>query len=496
MATQGWTELARDSSELEALKRALTGDFVHSGSDEYEAACKAGWNAVSAKHRPIGFVYCANTNDVVHAMNFARKNHPHVVVRYHDSDARALCDGALVLDLSRMKNCRTWPCDQVGMFEPGLSWDEVNAKTMEHGLAIPGPAGHLGITRTTLAGAGGLLSRQYGLALDNLIEAEVVTTDGSVVFPVSEKENAQLFWALRGAGETVGVVTSMTFKLHQVQSPSVYAGTLTFPVEWGKEILKAREVFSVWLAITDSLPNKAHISAVLTTPPPDKRPCLASRPIHKPAWGSAITAQENSHKYAYAHPSLVFTVFYNGPIDAEGTMIFQPLLQMGPSASTLGVMPYVDAVNLTSWITPRGDRYYYEGAIVDSQAASYDVLEAAVTAVRKSPRLSVVFEERAQGAVEGVDQNSMAFPHREPRMSCTMIAHWTDSEDDTTSQTMVQALHRQLAGAELVTGGSHMMDHVDKVDEISAWGAQHTKRVAELREEYDPAMVLMVNHPN
>merc|ERR1711998_642047 len=225
MVQKGWTELARDSAELEALKRALTGEFVHTGGEEYEQACVSGWNAVDGSQRPIGFVFCANTNDVVHAVNFARKNHPHVIVRYHDSDNRATSDGMLVIDLSRMKNCRVWPCDSVAVVEPGLSWDEVNAKTMEFGLAIPGPEGWKGVTKSTLSGAGGLLSRQYGLSCDKLREAEVVTTDGTVVTR-SPNENQELFWALCGAGETVGIITSMLFELCPVESPAVYAGTL------------------------------------------------------------------------------------------------------------------------------------------------------------------------------------------------------------------------------------------------------------------------------
>ena len=108
---------------------------------QYEAACQASWNAVAADQRPIGFLYCMSTNDVVHAVpaasphaaskcqqrndvltnhslsrqvNFARKNHPHVVVRYNEADNRASCDGALVLDLTKMKTARVWPCDSVG----------------------------------------------------------------------------------------------------------------------------------------------------------------------------------------------------------------------------------------------------------------------------------------------------------------------------------------------------------------------------------------------
>jgi len=498
--TQGWTELARDSAELQALAAALTGEFVYLDEQnpmlcaKYEAAVRSGWNAVTAAKRPIGFVFCANTNDVVHAVNYARKNHPHVVVRYNDTDNRALCDGALVLDLSRMKNCRVWPCDKVALVEPGLNWDEVNAATMEYGLAIPGPGGPIGVTRSTMAGAGGLLSRQYGLSCDNLVEVEVVTTDGTVL-TASTGENSELFWAIRGAGETVGIVTSMLFKTVEVESSGVYAGTLVFPVEWGKEVLLAKEVFNTWIQMNNSLPANASIKCVLVTPPPEERASLSSRPIHKPSWGSSITAQENTYKYAYSHASLVFTCFYNGPVDEIGTTVFMPLSLMGPAINTIGVMPYQDAVNLTQWLTPRAERYYSEGAIIESEAAAMTVLDAAIQATRKSARVFVAFEERAGGEVGMTDANAMAFPHRAPHYHVTMVAKWSDPTDDQTSETSVQALHRQLDAADLLTGGCSMVDFVDKVDEVAAWGPHHKKKIADLRSEYDPAMVLMINHP-
>lgn len=462
-------------------------------SPRYEAACQAGWNAVTADQRPIGFVYCANTNDVVHTINFARKNHPHVVVRYNDADNRALCDGALVIDLSQMKSCRVWPCDQVALVEPGLTWAEVNEKTVaEHGLAVPAPEGSAGVASSTLGGGGGLLSRQYGLACDNLLEVEVVTTDGSVV-RAKATENPDLFWAVRGAGSMVGIVTSFLFALKPVQSAGVYAGTLMFPVEWAKEFKHAKNVYETWMEVRDSLPPNASISAMLTTPPPDKRPSLSTRPIHKPAWGSAITSQENVYTHAYGHPCLVLTVLYNGPVDEICTTIFQPLINLGPAVNTLGMMSYNEAANLTSWVKPAGDRYYSEGAIL--RELSWDVLLSAMEAVRKSPRVSVMFQDFTGGAVESVDGNAMAFPHRNALVSASMLARWTDKADDTTSITSVQALHRQLDAAGQTTGGCHLSDYIDKIDEAAAYGPLHTKRLAELRAEYDPAMVLMVNHP-
>lgn len=311
-------------------------------------------------------------------------------------------------------------------------------------------------------------------------------SDGA--FPDRRLFRSDDFFGINGAG--------VSFRGHYVDLLGLLSGQLMFPVEWGKEKLRAQQAFKLWLEMSDSLPANASISAVLATPPPENRPPLSSRPIHKPSWGSAITAQEDSYKYAYSHPCLVFTVFYNGPVDEVACTVFQPLLACGPAVNTITMMPYADAVNLTSWLTPHGDRYYSEGAIIGSTAAAEDVLAAAIQAVGKTPRLSVVFEERAIGAVESVDQHAMAFPHRSPLLSCKMLAHWTDVDDDATSEAAVAALHRQIDAAGLITGAVHLQDYVDKFDGVAAWGPQHEKKVKELQNEYDPAMVLMVNHPS
>ena len=122
----------------------------------------------------------------------------------------------------------------------------------------------------------------------------------------------------------MGVVTSMLFQLSAVEgSGQVYGGQLVFPIEWGKETLKAKTIYETWMSVADGLPPNAHITACLATPPPEERPALAGRPIHKPHWGSKVTMQENSNKYAYSHPCLVLTCIYNGPVDEVGTSIFR-----------------------------------------------------------------------------------------------------------------------------------------------------------------------------
>eukprot|EP00656_Telonema_subtile_P016436 TRINITY_DN18682_c0_g1_i1.p1 TRINITY_DN18682_c0_g1~~TRINITY_DN18682_c0_g1_i1.p1 ORF type:complete len:493 (+),score=135.71 TRINITY_DN18682_c0_g1_i1:153-1631(+) len=489
-ADEGWTELHRTNAESDALQKALTGTLVSPGSAEYAAACRGGFNSTSHDKRPVGFVFCENINDVVHAINFARKNHPHVVVRSNGHTNRSIADGALVLDLSRMKTCRVWNSKKLAIVQPGCTFGEINDATLPFGLAVPGPAPSCGVASAALGGGKGLLTRQYGLTLDNLIEVEIVTTDGKVE-KASAGYNRELFWAVRGGSGFVGVVTQFLFKCESVATPNVLAGQLVFPVEWAKEALFTKQIFEAWMQVKYSLPAESSLTAMLCTPPADLelRPPMSSRPIHK---GSQITGQDSHYHSAYSHPCLIFTCFHNGPLDEVSTMLFDPLINLGPAVNTLSEMPYSKAAALNEFDTPCGERYHHEGGVL--QQLTHEVLSIAVKAVRTTPNLSVVFGDYTGGAVERTDaQAAMVYPHRAPEVDILLRARWTNKQEDEKHVAGVADLHANLQ--DHLTGAAEINSFVDAVDEVAAFGPQLMERLAVLRREYDPSMLLMCNHP-
>lgn len=460
------------------------------GSAEYKAQCHAGHNATSYSKRPAAFVMCENINDVVHAVNFARKNHPHIVVRSNGHTNRSVVDGALVLDLSRMKNVRVWGSKRVAIVGPGCTFADVNDATLPHGLAVPGPAPSCGVASAALGGGKGVLTRQFGLTLDNLLEVEVVTTDGKIE-KASASDNSELFWAIRGGSGSVGIVTQFLFKCERVHTPSVLAGQLVFPVEWAKEVLFVRHIFDAWMEVKNSMPPEASLTAMLCTPPPSLRPPMSSRPIHKNGWGSQITQQDNYYHGAAAHPCLVFTCFYNGGLDENSTTLFDPLINLRPAVNTIAEMSYQQASALNEFDTPSGERYHYQGGVLDH--FTQDSLDIAVRAVRETPHLSVVFGDYSGGVVEDTDEHAMAYPHRRPLIGVTIRSRWTNSEDDNVNAAAVSQLHADLA--DHMTGAAELNSFVEEVDENVAFGAQHLEQLQQLRREYDPSMLLMVNHP-
>jgi len=478
-------------AESEALEAALTGTLVSPGSAEYNAACRSSFNATSFDVRPAGFIFCENINDVVHAVNFARKNHPHIVVRSNGHTNRSVAEAALVLDLSRMKSIRVWNAKKLAVVQPGVNFGELNEATMKFGLAVPGPAPSSGVASAALCGGKGLLTRQYGLTLDQLLEVEIVTTDGKVE-KASANHNSKLFWAIRGGSGFVGVVTQFLFKLEPVHAPSVLAGHLVFPVEWAKEILHANRVFEAWQQVRESLPAEASVSLSLCTPPPELRGDMNQRPVHRYGWGSKITKQDNYWHGKYAHPCLVFTVFYNGGLDEISTTVFDPLVALQPAVNTIGEMSYSEATALNEFNEPWGERYHYEGGVL--KELTQEVLTAAITAVRHHAHLTIEFGDYVGGAVDMVDTHAMAYPHRSSNVEIKMRSRWTNKEDDDAAMASVSELHNSLAQAGHLTGCCEAGSYPGDLDEEAAFGAGNTARLLSLRREYDPAMMLMANH--
>ena len=218
-----------DDSAVEALKRNFKGDLLQPGDADYEHA-RTIWNAMIDK-RPSLIARCKSTSDIVEAVRFANSHGLLVAVRSggHNIAGNATCDGGMVIDLSSMKEIEVDPQAKTATAQPGLTLAEFDKATQEHGLATPlGINSTTGIAGLTLGGGFGWLSRKFGLTIDNLIEAEVVTATGGVL-KASETENPDLFWGIRGGGGNFGIVSSFKYRLHPV-GPEVLSGLIVHPI--------------------------------------------------------------------------------------------------------------------------------------------------------------------------------------------------------------------------------------------------------------------------
>ncbi|MDP2483970.1 MAG: FAD-binding oxidoreductase, partial [Candidatus Palauibacterales bacterium] len=207
---------AFDATQVEALKKGLAGTVIQPGDTDYDSA-RTIWNAMIDK-RPALIVRCRSTADVVQAVKFARSHTLALAVRSggHNIAGSALCDGGLVVDLSQMKAAKVDAGARRVTIEAGATLADLDAATQRHGLATPvGINSTTGVAGLTVGGGFGWLSRTYGLTIDNLESAEVVTVAGEVV-RASATDHPDLFWAIRGGGGNFGIVTRFEFRLHPV----------------------------------------------------------------------------------------------------------------------------------------------------------------------------------------------------------------------------------------------------------------------------------------
>ena len=242
------------------LANSLHGDLLLPGSNEYENARKI-FNGMIDK-KPAAIAQCRDAADIITCVNFARKNDILLAIKGggHNAVGLGLCNDGLVIDLSKMKGIHIDPVAKTALVQAGCLLQDIDHATHAFGLALPmGINGTTGIAGLALGGGLGHLTKQYGLTIDSLLEAHVVLANGSYV-KANEKENADLFWALRGGSGNFGVVVSFLFKLHPVHT--VYAGPMLWHIDDTVEMLNWYRGF-----IVNAPENLNGFFATLVVPP-------------------------------------------------------------------------------------------------------------------------------------------------------------------------------------------------------------------------------------
>ena len=224
------------SSAVDQMRDGFRGQLIQPGDPDYDEARRV-YNGMIDR-RPAIIARCADAADVVAAVNFARDQGLLLAVRGggHHGAGLGVCDDGLVVDLSLMRGVRVDPAARTALVLGGSTLGDVDHATHAFGLATPsGIVSTTGVGGITLGGGLGYLTRACGLAIDNLLAADVVLADGRFV-TASQSEHPDLFWALRGGGGNFGVVTAFQFKLHPIHT--VYAGPMFWDVERSAEVLR------------------------------------------------------------------------------------------------------------------------------------------------------------------------------------------------------------------------------------------------------------------
>jgi FAD/FMN-containing dehydrogenase len=442
-----------DERGVEAFRHRLTGMLVRPGDRGYEAAC-AVWNGMIHR-RPALIAYCANRQDVIEAVDFAQTTGILTAVRSggHNIAGASLCDGGLVIDLSRMNCVTVDPVNRTARAEGGALLADLDAATQAHGLATTtGVNSDTGLIGLTLGGGIGRLGRKHGLSCDNMLSAEVVTADGRVL-NASEHENADLFWGLRGGGGNFGIVTAITYRLHPL-GPTVLAGSLVY--EWKR----VRDAICLYAEFSAAAPDALCADAAL------------------------ITMPDGNHGFA-------ISAFYAGSMD-EGERVLQPLRQtLTPLADRIGPMSYVQLQKAGDASFPRGHRFYWKAQFLRQiTEAAADALIDRFPSV-PSPQSFFVFQQ-VGGAIARMPATATAYANREAAYDGFPVSIWSDQAADEANIAWAREMYAVLR--------PFAMDAVyvnnlgdEGPDRVKAAYGENYDRLLSLKRKYDPNNLFRLN---
>ncbi|MCH7580377.1 MAG: FAD-binding oxidoreductase [Chloroflexi bacterium] len=455
IATTSGGSQTLDDAAVGALSSGLQGKLIQQDDATYDET-RAIWNAMIDK-RPGLIVQCASASDIVTAVKFAREHDLLVTVRGagHNIAGKAVCDGGLMIDLSQMKGVRVDAGAKRAFVEPGATLGDLDAATAAHGLATPtGINSTTGIAGLVLGGGFGWLSRKYGMTIDNLVSADVVTADGSELH-ASEDENSDLFWALRGGGANFGVVTQFEFRLHQV-GPDLLSGLIVLPQSQAKEALKK------YAAFTKTMPEELNVWAVLRKAPP--LPFLPED-VH----GTDV---------------IIFAICWVGDPE-EGEKAIAPIREWGdPVGEHVGVQPFAAWQQAFDPLLTPGFRNYWKSH--NFTEISDGLIDVVVENAGKVPTGHCeVFIACLGGATSRVAPDAMAYSHRDANYVMNVHGRWETAAEDAAGIAWARGAFD--GAAPFATGGVYvnfMPD--DEDDRVGAAYGVSQGRLADLKKKYDP----------
>jgi FAD/FMN-containing dehydrogenase len=441
----------------------FNGQVIRPGDPEYDEARKLN-NAMWDK-RPALIVRCASTADVVAAVNYGRKEGLITAVRCggHNGAGLGSVDDGLVIELSGLKTVDVDPNAKTVRVGGGCVWGEVDGATGKHGLASPsGIISTTGVGGLTLGGGIGHLTRKCGLAIDNILEAEVVLADGSVV-TANENENPDLYWGIRGGGGNFGIVTSFLFRLHDV--PGVVAGPTFWPTDAAVEAMTAYREFMP--GAPRELNGFFLFGAVPAGPPfPEE---LWLRDICGVVW------------------------CFVGNDEAAAATAMAPLLDALPEPLMHGVgpMPHAAIQGAFDALYPAGDQWYWRADFVKEIPDEAVKLHAKFGSALPTPK-STMHMYPIDGAAHDVGPHDTAWSYRDATYASVFAGVDPDPANADAirrwSIDYFEALHPYSAGGAYV---NMMMD--EGQDRVKASYRGNYDRLVEVKRQYDPDNFFHVN---
>ncbi len=455
-ADTGIAAVSLDGAEMELPRaairefgEALSGPVLLSGDPGYDRARKV-WNGMHDKH-PALIARCRTTEDVRYAVDFARDNNLLLAVRGggHSWPGKSVCEGGLMLDLAEMTAVDVDTASQAAWCDGGALLGNLDDATLAKGLVTTaGVVSHTGVGGFTLGGGFGRLNRKYGLTIDNLLAAEIVTADGRVRV-VSAEDEPDLFWAIRGGGGNFGAVSRFRYQLHPFER-NVLSGLIVWPFDQARDVL---EFYAGW---------QGGLSRELYTGP------------------AMLTHPELG-------PVIAMEVVYNGD-PGRGEKELAPLRAIGkPAVDSVVVQDYKVLQTHEDATVAHGIRSYAKNAMVGefSQELVDDLIDSFVA----DPR-AAIFTHTCGGAVGDVGTTDTPFPHRDVATMLVFFTGWMDPAEDEEGKQMCRDWHAALE--------KHSLGYYDNIEQDGAsrtagnFGPNYD-RLRRIKAQYDPGNLFRLN---
>jgi FAD/FMN-containing dehydrogenase len=450
--TLSGNEITLARSDVLDLGRTLQGELLLPDHARYEQARRV-WNG-SIDKRPALIVACVGASDVMRAVNFAREHKLLTAVRAggHSTSGKSTCDGGIMIDLSPMRGVRVDPVARAAHLEPGTLLGQLDRECAAFGLATTaGTVSNTGAAGLTLGGGFGRLCSRFGLACDNLQAADVITGDGRFVH-TSATENPELLFGLRGGGGNFGVVTSLEYRLHEM-NPIVIGGTYAWPFKHAREVLDFYAQFA-----------------------PSKPDALCTDLLLRAAPG--------------VDPSVSMVVCWSGD-PAEGERALEPLRKVARTAQgTVGPTPYIRLQSMFDDGFPDGRKYYQKSGLVSVlPRKTIDTLMDVFRAPRAQP-LTMQLQGMG-GAASRVAKDATAFFHRDALWDMQIITNW-DNDGETDAN--IAAMRSVWARLEPLTHGFYVNSrHEDDLKAFRENYGDNYPRLVQVKNKYDPLNLFRLN---
>ena len=451
-------------SDISSFRKNFTGQLLTKDDNDYNEV-RLIWNGMINKH-PGLIARCKTSKDVSLAVKFARYNNLLISIRGggHNVAGNAVCEGGLMIDLSLMNNVTVDKKKMTAVVGPGCTLGNADTETQKYGKVIPsGIVTGTGLAGLTLGGGFGWLSRKWGLTCDNLISTEVITAEGEII-KVSDKENPDLFWGLKGGGGNFGIVTSFEFNLREL-GPEITGGLILYKLE------DTAKVLSFYNEYISSAPREVTTVLVYRYCPP------------------APFVKEEFH----GKPIFAVGALYAGKAD-KGLEILKPIKQFGsPIGDMIVPKPFVTHQAMLDAGQPKGACYYWKSEYLKEvpQSLSEKFVEQTINT---SSTASIIAAFQLGGAITDIGEDATAYSFRDAEHVININTQWQNNSESEKHIAWARKTQQLTAPYSMGSGYINFASADETQERVAAtYGLRKYEKLVALKRKYDPDNFFRLN---